>query len=77
MEVSFAFDSMVVLAKPSHPLSSPAKFLETPRPPIACQILVDTVNLDTEAKRATERDVAAAEQLSSRVSWKSSSPQGS
>eukprot|EP00752_Nemacystus_decipiens_P010923 g9707.t1 len=39
-------------------------------------ILVDTQNLDTESKRASERDVAAAEQLSSRVSWKTSSPQG-
>eukprot|EP00903_Cladosiphon_okamuranus_P010485 g9918.t2 len=39
-------------------------------------ILVDTTNLDTEAKLATERDVAAAEQLSSRVSWTSSPLRG-
>ncbi|CAN0326832.1 unnamed protein product, partial [Scytosiphon promiscuus] len=32
-------------------------------------ILVDTINLDADAKRATERDVAAAEQLSRRVAW--------
>lgn len=49
--------------------------LNTTRPPRLpptvpdCQILVDTVNLDTDAKRATQRDVAAAEELSRRVSW--------
>ncbi|CAM9949057.1 unnamed protein product [Pylaiella littoralis] len=39
-------------------------------------VLVDTVNLDTDAKRATKRDVAAAEELSRRVSWISPSGQG-
>ncbi|CAB1105811.1 unnamed protein product [Ectocarpus sp. CCAP 1310/34] len=32
-------------------------------------ILVDTLNLDMEIKRATSRDIAAAQELSRRVSW--------
>lgn len=33
------------------------------------QILIDTVNLDAEAKRATPRDILAAQELSKRISW--------
>ncbi|CAN0201985.1 unnamed protein product, partial [Ectocarpus fasciculatus] len=40
-------------------------------------ILVDTLNLDMEIKRATSRDIAAAQELSRRVSWLPSSAQGS
>ncbi|CAM9831801.1 unnamed protein product [Hapterophycus canaliculatus] len=40
-------------------------------------ILVDTINLDADAKRATERDIAVVDQLSHRVSWVPSSGQGS
>lgn len=37
-----------------------------------CQILIDTINLDKEAKRATERDIAASRELERRISWSTS-----